>query len=70
MEPVQIHPTAWTIIASISLFWGLVNILFATFEGSSGYGDNPSMPKGIFFTLIGLAYFVPKLILRLRKKKS
>ena len=70
MESTQIHPAAWTIIASVSLFWGLANILFATFEGSSGSGDSPSMPKGIFFTLIGLAYFVPKLIISVKKKKS
>ena len=70
MEPIQIHPAAWTIIASISLFWGLANILDVIFEGSSGYQGSPNMAKGIFFTLIGLAYFVPKLIIRFRKKKS
>ncbi len=69
---MQIPKIAWTIIASVLVLLGLLNILAASGDREvyEGVRNAPSLIKGVIFFISGVTYFVALIVRKYRNKKS
>jgi hypothetical protein len=72
MKSSHIPLVSYTILAIVLILWGLLNIVNALSDPSAfeGTTNPPSLFKGILYLVGGLGYFVTRIVLKYRNKKS